>query len=121
MKRSITTRKSSNAGGLNAKRGLPAVIEKNGRELSEARELAESKSETRKDSESHIEQSEGAVSMEVLNRSVRLVSDVFQLDESYSVVGFSDKGNTVKVSMENHEYSVVIEVKNKSAHGLDAQ
>lgn len=88
--------------------------------MSEVREEAGRKKEVREKSENAITDSEGVASTETLNRTVRLVSNVFGLDESYRVEGFADKGNTVKVSMGNNEYSIVVTVNNKSAHGLDA-
>ena len=58
------------------------------------------------------------VSTERLNLVLGLVSEKFDLDESYRVSQFNDKGKVVNVTLENEDFSVAVSIKDSARHGI---
>lgn len=58
------------------------------------------------------------VSTQVMNRALALVSDTFNLSGDYHVTGFVDKGNSVKISVEDSDYSLDVVIKRPYDQGV---
>lgn len=53
-----------------------------------------------------------------LRIATSLVSRLFNLDNSYSVSKFDDKGKVMNLTMENREFAINIQIKDSGRHGL---
>ena len=59
------------------------------------------------------------VSFKKMERAVALLEETFNLkDQLFNVTAFTDKGNTVKVSMSNGAFDVAITINDAEAFGL---
>lgn len=68
--------------------------------------------------ETHTKDNNSEVSTQIMNRALALVSDTFNLSGDYHVTGFVDKGNSVKVSVENSDYSLDVVIKRPYDQGV---
>lgn len=68
--------------------------------------------------ETHTKDNNSEVSTQIMNRALALVSDTFNLSGDYHVTGFVDKGNSVKVSVENSDYSLGVVIKRPYDQGV---
>lgn len=65
---------------------------------------------------------ENKVSTKKMEKTVALLENMFNLkDKSFSVTSFTDKGNSVKVSMTNGDFDVSVTVNDAEATGLMAE
>lgn len=64
------------------------------------------------------EEKEKGASTIKLEKATAVVSKMFNLSEDYKVTSFSDKGKGVKLTTENSEFKLDIEIKNAERHGL---
>lgn len=55
---------------------------------------------------------------ERLNLLLGLVSKKFNLDDTFSVCKFGDKGKVMDIALENEDFVVSIQVKDSERHGL---
>ena len=53
-----------------------------------------------------------------LQLATNVVSKQFNLDPSYSVSKFDDKGKVVKLTLENNEFSLDVTIKDSDRHGM---
>lgn len=53
-----------------------------------------------------------------LNLLLGLVSRKFNLDDTYRVCQFNDKGKVMNITLENEDFSVSVSVKDSERHGL---
>lgn len=59
------------------------------------------------------------VSFKKMEKAVALLEETFNLkDQLFNVTAFTDKGNTVKVSMSNGAFDVAITINDAEAFGL---
>lgn len=63
-------------------------------------------------------ESEGADTQR-LRLATNLVSEKFNLDPTYKVCKFDDKGKVVKLTLENHEFIVDVTIKDSERHNMD--
>lgn len=47
-----------------------------------------------------------------------IITQKFNLDDTYTVRGFNDKGKVMNVTLENEDFSVAVTVKDSERHGL---
>ena len=106
------------------KKGLKnkSDTEKIEKEVAEVREISEEKNLTKAESEAIIkkqeeDESKGA-DTERLRRATALVSGKFNLDSTFSVSKFDDKGKVVNLTLENKDFVVSVSVKDSDKHGL---
>lgn len=55
---------------------------------------------------------------ERLNLLLGVVSEKFNLDDTYSVCQFKDKGKVMDITLENHDFVVAVTVKDSERYGL---
>lgn len=61
------------------------------------------------------------VSFKKMEKAVALLEEEFNLkDKSFSVTSFTDKGNTVKVSMTNGSFDITVCINDADVHGITA-
>lgn len=61
------------------------------------------------------------VSFKKMEKAVTLLEELFNLKEQgYTVMSFTDKGNSVKVSMTNGAFDVAVTINDAEAYGLMA-
>ena len=61
------------------------------------------------------------VSFKKMEKAVALLEEEFNLkDKSFSVTSFTDKGNTVKVSMTNSSFDITVCINDADVHGITA-
>lgn len=53
-----------------------------------------------------------------LNLLLGIVTKKFNLDDTYTVRQFNDKGKVMNITLENDEFSVAVVVKDSERHGL---
>lgn len=69
--------------------------------------------------ESQIEdEKEAGASTKRLEVATMLVSNKFNLDDSYRVTSFADKGKSLKLTLENKEFILSIDIKDTEHQGL---
>ena len=62
------------------------------------------------------------VSFKKMEKAVALLEEEFNLkDKSFSVTSFTDKGNTVKVSMINGSFDITVCINDAEVHGITAE
>lgn len=62
------------------------------------------------------------VSFKKMEKAVALLEEEFNLkDKSFSVTSFTDKGNTVKVSMTNGSFDITVCINDAEVHGITAE
>lgn len=65
------------------------------------------------------EEEKKKVSFKKMEKAVSLLEETFNLkDQLFNVTAFTDKGNTVKVSMSNGAFDVAITINDAEAFGL---
>lgn len=60
---------------------------------------------------------EGA-DVERMRRATSIVSGLFNLDESYHVTKYDDKGKVISLSLENKDFVLNVQIKDGNRHGL---
>lgn len=68
-------------------------------------------------SQIEAEKEKGA-STKKLEKATALISGMFNLDDSYSVVSFADKGSKLKITLENSDFTLAVDIKKADRHGL---
>ena len=61
---------------------------------------------------------EGSANTEKLSRTTNLLSNKFNLNDSYRVNSFNDKGKVVTETFENKDFIITVTVKDSARHGL---
>ena len=61
---------------------------------------------------------EGSANTEKLSRTTNLLSNKFNLNDSYRVNSFNDKGKVVTETFENKDFIITVTVKDSAKHGL---
>ena len=62
------------------------------------------------------------VSFKKMEKAVALLEEEFNLkDKSFSVTSFTDKGNTVKVSMTNGSFDITVCINDAEVHGITSE
>ena len=69
-----------------------------------------------KEQEKKVE--ETGANTERLQLATNLVSSKFNLDDSYRVAKFDDKGKVVNLTLENGEFIVAVTIKDSDRHGM---
>lgn len=69
-----------------------------------------------KENEKNLEDT--GASTEKMRKTTALLSNLFNLNESYRVTTFDDKDKVVKASFENRDFTVTIQVKDCYKQGL---
>lgn len=91
-------------------------------QVEEARNVAEEKNMTKEESEALIAQQEAekesGASTKKLEKATALLSGKFNLSNDYRVTNFSDKGKGIKLTLENKDFVLSVEIKNADRHGL---
>ena len=90
--------------------------------VEEVKKEVEEKHMTKEESEALIAQQEaekekGASTLK-LEKATALLSGKFNLDETYKVTNFQDKGKVLKVTLENKDFVLAVEIKDADRHGL---
>lgn len=57
-------------------------------------------------------------STERLRLATKVVSDKFNLGNDYKVNKFDDKGKVVNLTLENHEFTIAVTIKDSERHGM---
>lgn len=78
--------------------------------------MNEAEKEAVKEQEKKVE--ETGANTERLQLATNLVSSKFNLDDSYRVVKFDDKGKVVNLTLENGEFIVAVIIKDSDRHGM---
>lgn len=78
--------------------------------------MNESEKEAVKEQENKVE--ETGANTERLQLATNLVSSKFNLDDSYRVSKFDDKGKVVNLTLENGEFIVAVTIKDSDRHGM---
>lgn len=91
-----------------------------------AKKDAEEKNITKQEADAVIKQqneNEDKVSAntEKLRRTTSLLANKFNLDDTYGVKKFDDKGKVVNETFENSEFIVTVCVKDSDRHGLSVE
>jgi len=104
-----------------AEKTTPAVVEEKVEEtVAEAVEKEPVMNEDEKEAIAKAEekkQSEGA-NTERLRLATQVVSSQFNLDPSYKVSQFNDKGKVVNLTLENSEFIIAVIIKDSDRHGM---
>lgn len=64
------------------------------------------------------EEAVNSATAERMNLLLGLVSKKFNLDDTFSVCKFNDKGKVMDIALENTDFVVSIQVKDSDKHGL---
>ena len=64
------------------------------------------------------ERTEESADTQRLQLATNLVSGKFNLDPSYSVKKFEDKGKVVNLTLENNEFIINVTIKDSDRHGM---
>ncbi len=59
-------------------------------------------------------------SVDRLNTAIDLMCSKFGLDEEYVLTAFQDKGNSVKITMNNKDFEVACTIKNPELYGFES-
>ena len=78
--------------------------------------MNEAEKESVKEQENKVE--ETGANTERLQLATNLVSSKFNLDDSYRVAKFDDKGKVVNLTLENGEFIVAVTIKDSDRHGM---
>ena len=78
--------------------------------------MNEAEKEAVKEQEKKVE--ETGANTERLQLATNLVSSKFNLDDSYRVAKFDDKGKVVNLTLENGEFIVAVTIKDSDRHGM---
>lgn len=78
--------------------------------------MNEAEKEAVKEQENKVE--ETGANTERLQLATNLVSSKFNLDDSYRVAKFDDKGKVVNLTLENGEFIVAVTIKDSDRHGM---
>ena len=91
--------------------------------VEDTKKEAEEKNLTRQESEALIAQKEAdkeaGASTAKLEKATALLSAKFNLDGDYKVTNFNDKGKNIKVTLENKDFVLSVDIKDSARHGLD--
>lgn len=91
-------------------------------QVEEARNEVEEKNMTKEESEALIAQQEAekesGASTKKLEKATALLSAKFNLSNDYRVTNFVDKGKGIKLTLENKEFVLSVEIKDADRHGL---
>ena len=68
--------------------------------------------------ETEERQAEESADIQRLQLATNLVSNKFNLDPSYSVKKFEDKGKVVNLTLENNEFIINVTIKDSDRHGM---
>lgn len=66
-----------------------------------------------------LEAEENGASTDRLKQTTSLLCKMLNLDESYRVNGFSDKGKVIKETFENDDLIIQVTIKNSENHCID--
>ena len=64
------------------------------------------------------EQAINEATVKRLNLLLGMVSTKFNLDDTYTVRQFNDKGKVMNITLENEDFAVAVTVKDSERHGL---
>lgn len=81
--------------------------------------MTEAEKEAIKNAEETAEQ-EGA-NTERLRLATNVVSGQFNLDPTYKVSKFDDKGKVVNLTLENHDFIISVTIKDSERHGMSVE
>lgn len=82
-------------------------------------ELTEQEQEALQSQAAQDEEEKKKVSFKKMEKAVALLEDTFNLKEMcFNVTAFTDKGNTLKVSMSNGSFDVAITINDAEQFGL---
>ena len=92
---------------------------KNKKRVDEDTELTVHEQEALEAQAAADEEEKKKVSFKKMEKAVALLEETFNLkDQLFNVTAFTDKGNTVKVSMSNGAFDVAITINDAEAFGL---
>ena len=92
---------------------------KNKKRVDEDTELTAHEQEALEAQAAADEEERKKVSFKKMEKAVALLEETFNLkDQLFNVTAFTDKGNTVKVSMSNGAFDVAITINDAEAFGL---
>lgn len=92
---------------------------KNKKRVDEDTELTAHEQEALEAQVAEDEEENKKVSFKKMEKAVALLEETFNLkDQLFNVTAFTDKGNTVKVSMSNGAFDVAITINDAEAFGL---
>lgn len=91
-------------------------------QVEETKKEAEEKYLTKAESEAIIAQQEaekeaGASTLK-LERATALISGKFNLGDDFKVTNFNDKGKVLKLTLENKDFVLSVDIKDADRHGL---
>ena len=91
-------------------------------QVEETKKEAEEKHLTKSESEAIIAQQEaekeaGASTLK-LERATALISGKFNLGDDFKVTNFNDKGKVLKLTLENKDFVLSVDIKDADRHGL---
>jgi hypothetical protein len=91
-------------------------------QVEETKKEAEEKHLTKAESEAIIAQQEaekeaGASTLK-LERATALISGKFNLGDDFKVTNFNDKGKVLKLTLENKDFVLSVDIKDADRHGL---
>ena len=91
-------------------------------QVEETKKEAEEKHLTKAESEAIIAQQEaekeaGASTLK-LERATALISGKFNLGDDFKVTNFNDKGKVLKLTLENKDFVLAVDIKDADRHGL---
>ena len=96
-----------------------ALKTKNKKRVDEDTELTAHEREALEAHAATDEEESKKVSFKKMEKAVALLEETFNLkDQLFNVTAFTDKGNTVKVSMSNGAFDVAITINDAEAFGL---
>lgn len=96
-----------------------ALKTKNKKRVDEDTELTANEQEALEVQVAADEEESKKVSFKKMEKAVALLEETFNLkDQLFNVTAFTDKGNTVKVSMSNGAFDVAITINDAEAFGL---
>lgn len=102
-----------------------AKVEEINKKVEEAKSDAEEKAITQAETDAVIKQQEekekSGANTQKLKRTTAFISGNFNLDDTYRVNNFDDKGKVVKETFENENFIIQVTVKDSYKHGLDAE
>lgn len=97
----------------------PAVEETKVEEaVAEEKELAMTKEELEAVKKAEEEKELESADTQRLQLATNIVSSKFNLDPSYSVKKFDDKGKVVNLTLENNEFILNVTIKDSDRHGM---
>ena len=98
---------------------MALTTKKNKKRVDEDTELTAHEQEVIESQVAADEEDNKKVSFKKMEKAVALLEETFNLkDQLFNVTAFTDKGNTVKVSMSNGAFDVAITINDAEAFGL---